>query len=271
MSGIKGVFESLKERGEGAYIPYICAGDPNLDLSLKMLETICESGADIIELGIPFSDPMADGPILQEAMNRSLNAGFRINLLFDIIEEMRGRGFEQPVVVMGYFNIINHMGEEVFCERLSNAGGDGIIVVDLPLEENRHLDEICRADGIDLINLITPHTPPDRRKTILGGSSGYVYLVSVAGVTGPRDVLSDETMNLIKEVASISPLPVALGFGISTPAHAQLAFENGASGVVEGSNLANIYSSYVDDVNTILSSIGEHTSSMKWALSFKRR
>jgi len=267
MSGIRKVFTSLSERNEGAYIPYLCTGDPNPAFSLSMIETLCESGADIIELGMPFSDPMADGPLLQEAMNRSLKGSFRVDLLFEMIGNMRKEGFDQPVVVMGYYNIVHHMGEEEFCRRLSEAGGDGAIVVDLPIEESSNLDERCMENGIDLVNLISPNTPLNRRQMILERSRGYAYLVSVAGVTGPRDVLSEWTLRMVREIASTSPLPIALGFGISSPEQARAAFEHGASGIVEGSSIAAIYSSHLGDMKSALEALGDHARSMKRALS----
>jgi len=267
MSGIKRIFASLSERKEGAYIPYLCTGDPNPTFSLGMIETLCESGADIIELGMPFSDPMADGPLLQEAMNRSLKGSFRTELLFEMIENMRRTGLDQPVVVMGYYNIVHHMGEEEFCRRLSEAGGDGAIVVDLPIEESSSLDERCMKNGIDLVNLISPNTSLNRRQMILERSRGYAYLVSVAGVTGPRDVLSESTLRMVREIASNSPLPIALGFGISSPDQARAAFEHGASGIVEGSSIAAIYSSHLRDMESALEALGDHARSMKRALS----
>ena len=271
MSGIKRVFASLSEKKEGAYIPYLCTGDPNPTFSLNMMETLCESGADIIELGMPFSDPMADGPLLQEAMNRSLKGSFRAELLFEMIENLRGAGLDQPVVVMGYYNIVHNMGEEEFCRRLSEAGGDGAIVVDLPIEENSNLDERCIENGIDLVNLISPNTSLNRRQMILERSRGYAYLVSVAGVTGPRDVLSERTLKMVEEITSTSPLPIALGFGISNPDQARAAFEHGASGIVEGSSIAAIYSSHLKDMESALRALGNHARSMKRALSNGKR
>ncbi len=266
MSRMASVFRALDERNEGGYIPYLCAGDPNPEMTLRMIERLCDSGADIIELGIPFSDPMADGPILQEAMIRSLEGGFRMGSLFSMLKEMRDGGIEQPVVVMGYYNLIHRMGEEEFCSRLSEAGGDGLIVVDLPLEESGDLDRRCSMNGIDLVNLITPNTPLPRRRRILEGTRGYAYLVSVAGVTGPRDGLSNETLGMLKEISSSSPVPIALGFGISGPKQAELAYGNGAKAVVEGSRIASLYSSHMDDMDTTLELLGRHASSMKEAL-----
>ena len=266
MSRLTDCFRELDENREGGYIPYICAGDPNSEMTLKMIETLCDSGADIIELGIPFSDPMADGPILQEAMIRSLKGGFQMESLFGILDGMRDMGLDQPVVVMGYYNIIHRMGEGEFCRRLSEAGCDGMIVVDLPLEENGDLDNSCMENDLDLVNLITPNTPFQRRKRILEGTRGYVYLVSTAGVTGPREGISDETLAMLKEISNSSPVPVALGFGISGPEQASLAYGNGAKAVVEGSRIASIYSPHVNDMNAALESLGRHASMMKEAL-----
>jgi tryptophan synthase alpha chain len=159
------------------------------------------------------------------------------------------------------------MGEMEFCSRLAEAGGDGLIVVDFPLEENDNLHRIARGEGIDVIDLIGPYTPPGRRRAILERSRGYAYLISVPGVTGPRNGLSYETLRLVSDTVKNSPVPVALGFGISTPEQARAAFEVGARGVVEGSELARIYSNMLDDMEGAMREVSIHISTMKASLS----
>ncbi len=266
MSRIESVFNSLRERGEAAYIPYVCAGDPDVDFSLKLVEKLCDSGADIIELGMPFSDPIADGILIQGAMNRSLSNGFKRSDLFGMISSLREIGIQQPVVVMSYYNIILNRGVDTFCKDLSEIGGDGVIAVDLPIEESLELDSTCGKWGIDLIGLISPNTPLERVDAILERARGYVYLVAVAGITGPRSSLHESTLRILREVAVRSPVPVALGFGISTPEHARIAVENGAGAVVEGSKLIDIYASNLNDRSSALEEVGEHAQLIKSAL-----
>jgi tryptophan synthase alpha chain len=265
VSKIRNVFESLRE-GEGAYIPYVCTGDPDMEFSLKLIEVLCDSGADILELGIPFSDPVADGILIQEAMNRSLEGGFNCNGLFDIINKMREMGFDQPVVVMGYYNTMLQRGLEIFCDDLADSQGDGIIAVDLPMEEHKELNEFMKQRDLDLVNLISPNTPFERRKRILNEARGYTYLVSVAGTTGLRDSLSEETLSMIRKVSSESKLPIALGFGINKPEQARTVKYHGAKGVVEGSNIIRIYGSKLLDRKSALEDIAKHTRLMKSAL-----
>lgn len=266
MSRIQSTFKSLRERGEAAYIPYVCAGDPDIDFSLKLVERLCDSGADIIELGIPFSDPIADGPLIQEAMNRSLSNGFKRSDLLEMISHLRDIGIQQPVVVMSYYNTILNRGIRSFCEDLKEIGGDGMIAVDLPIEESSELDSACRRNEIDLISLVSPNTPMRRVDAILKTARGYIYLISVAGTTGPRRSLHESTLKILREIAARSTVPVALGFGISSPEHARIAVESGAGAVVEGSKLVAIYASCLNDRRLALEEVGKHARLMKSAL-----
>ncbi|HUV24152.1 MAG TPA: tryptophan synthase subunit alpha [Methanomassiliicoccales archaeon] len=265
MNRIGKVFDSLED-GEGAYIPYVCTGDPDMEFSLKLVEVLCDSGADILELGIPFSDPVADGRLIQEAMIRSLGGGFRCDHLFEMIRSMREIGLEQPVVVMGYYNTMLQRGLSNFCDDLAVAQGDGIIAVDLPIEECNELNELMMERNLDLINLISPNTPSERRRRILDEARGYAYLVSVAGTTGLRDSLTVKTLEMIRTVSSESELPIALGFGISKPQQARMARDNGAKGVVEGSNIIRIYSSNLQNRRSALDDVVDHARLMKSAL-----
>jgi tryptophan synthase alpha chain len=230
-----------------------------------MIHRLCKSGADILELGLPFSDPIADGPTVQGAMLRSLSAGFKVADMFDFLASIRASGAKQPVVLMTYYNPVLRFGIERFCRRLADAGGDAMLVVDLPLEESSNLDKAAEKNGLDVIRLIAPTTSDSRMNLLLSKASGFVYVVSVAGVTGARDDLPESAAPLLKRVATRTRLPVVLGFGISRPSHVREALSAGASGAVEGSGLISIYSELLDKRNEALDHIEQHAKKMKQA------
>ncbi len=264
MSRIQEVFRSL-DGTSCAYIPYVCAGDPSRDFTVRLIRTLCESGADLLELGLPFSDPIADGPTIQGAMMRSLSAGFRVEDIFRIISEVRGGGIRQPIILMTYSNPVLKMGWEKFCGKLSSAGADGILVVDLPTEESSELESAAGGCALDVIRLVAPSTSEARLDEILSRSSGYVYAVSVSGVTGARSSLNEQGLELVRRAASRKKMPVALGFGVSRPEHVRMAVSAGASGVVEGSALISTYEKHIGDAERALAAVAEHVRSMKSA------
>lgn len=265
MSRITTTLSRLAGRGEGAYVPYVCAGDLGNGLTLELVKGLAASGADMIELGVPFSDPVADGPVIQGAMARSLSSGFRLKDIFATISSSRSCGLEMPIIVMTYFNPVMQFGVESFCGRLSEAGADGILVVDLPPEESSELDCAAERHGLDLIRLVTPTTTAERVGYILARSSGFVYAVSVAGTTGVRAELDVVARDVVQRVKSRGSLPVLLGFGISEPSHVREAMSFGASGVVEGSRLVSIYSKHMHDIAKALSHVCRHARAMKAA------
>lgn len=242
MRRIEKAFTALSSSGSAAYIPYVCAGDPDMRFTIELSRRLADAGADIIEMGMPFSDPVADGPTIQAAMSRSLANGFEPPKLFDAISELRSSGMEKPVVVMTYYNPVLRMGVEEFCARLSSAGGDAVLVVDLPIEESEDLDSESAANGLDVIRLVAPSSAEERVEEIMKRATGFAYAVSVSGVTGERDTLPPSATELLRSLNGRSKVPVALGFGISTPEQVRQAVSAGAAGVVEGSALVNIYS-----------------------------
>ena len=267
MSRISKTFTTLAQKGAGAYIPYVCAGDSGNGFTVDLVKQLSASGADVVELGVPFSDPIADGPTIQGAMKRSLDAGFRVADVFGTLSELRASGVEQPIVVMTYLNPVEKMGVSEFCERLASSGGDGLLVVDLPLEESGVLDMAAERNGLDVIRLVAPSTSDDRLRKIVSKATGFVYAVSVAGVTGEREGLPETALPLIRRATSSTSLPVALGFGVSKPEHARTAFEAGAAGVVEGSALISIYQSRCEDRSDAMTSVAQHAALMKAALT----
>jgi len=267
MSRISKTFDDLKKKGSAAYIPYVCAGDPDYESSLRLAKTLCESGADILELGLPFSDPIADGPVIQGAMMRSLSSGFRVNKLFEMIASLRNSGIDNPIIVMTYVNPIIRIGVEKFCTKLSESGADGLLVVDLPIEESAELDSMLHERHLDSIRLIAPNTRDSRIDTMISKTSGFVYAVSVSGITGSRDRLPESALSFVKRVVARTNNPIALGFGISNPTHVKEAVKAGASAVVEGSRLISIYQEDAKSEDERLKRIGKHVREMKAATS----
>jgi len=237
-SRISKVFENLRLNKRSAFIPYITAGDPDIELSQMILESLPLGGADIIEIGMPFSDPMADGPSIQESSLRSLNNGHDMNKTLIMIERFRIKDKETPIVLMGYFNPILQFGIKSFINRCEEVGVDGLIVVDLPIE---HSDEICipaQKSGIDFINFITPTTNKERLKQILNVSSGFLYFVSIAGITGTKAPDNKIIEELIKNVKQDTDLPIGVGFGIKSSSQVE-EISNFSDAIVVGSAIVN--------------------------------
>ena len=237
-SRISKVFKNLRLNKRSAFIPYITAGDPDIELSQMILESLPLGGADIIEIGMPFSDPMADGPSIQESSLRSLNNGHDMNKTLMMIERFRIKDKETPIVLMGYFNPILQFGIKSFINRCEEVGVDGLIVVDLPIE---HSDEICipaQKSGIDFINFITPTTNKKRLKQILNVSSGFLYFVSIAGITGTKAPDNKIIEELIKNVKQNTDLPIGVGFGIKSPSQVE-EISNFSDAIVVGSAIVN--------------------------------
>ena len=263
MSRISGTFEALARNQEAAYIPYVCAGDPDKEFTVDLVAGLCSSGADLIELGLPFSDPVGDGPTIQEAMGRALSNGFEVKHIFDVIRRLRAKGLTQPIVVMSYFNPILRYDIGRFCEDAARAGADGILVVDLPLEESGELDGHARANGLDVIRLVAPTTSAQRMERILASASGFVYAVSASGVTGAKRAMPESAATLLRDLRARTKVPVILGFGISSPAHVEEAVRKGASGVVEGSALVDIYAKNLHDRKRAIDLAAGHARTMK--------
>lgn len=265
MSGIDDVFKRLEESNEGAYIPYICAGDPNADFSLKLIKTLSEAGADIFEIGIPFSDPIADGPLIQGAMQRSLQGGFKTSDFFKLISDARSTGIEQPIVAMTYYNSVMQADLDEFCSKLRKSGGDGILVVDLLPEDSAELDVAAAKNSLDIIRLIATSTSDKRIDMILSKASGFAYLISVAGTTGIRNAIPWSAFGKLGTIVHKSKVPLALGFGISNPDDVRSAIEAGASAAVEGSKIISLYAEQMDNEAEALAEIKKHAIEMKVA------
>jgi tryptophan synthase alpha chain len=234
MSRLADTFARLKKEGRAAFVPFITAGDPDMETSFAILEKLPEAGADIIELGMPFTDPMADGPAVQASSVRALKSGATMAKVLETVKKFRRTNKTTPIVLMGYYNPIHAYGTARFAKDVAAAGVDGLIVVDLPLEEDEVLRLPAKAQGVDLIRFVTPTTDDARLKRIVAGASGYLYYVSVAGVTGTKSVPEEEVRAALTRVKAATDLPCTVGFGIRSPEQAE-AIARMADGVVVGS------------------------------------
>ncbi|MBD7976772.1 tryptophan synthase subunit alpha [Serpens gallinarum] len=238
MSRLQTRFAELKQQNRAALVTFLTAGDPDYATALQILKGLPEAGVDVIELGMPFTDPMADGPAIQLANIRALGNGQNLARTLQMVREFREGNQTTPVVLMGYFNPIHHYGVARFVADAKEAGVDGLIVVDLPPEHNADLCDPAQAAGIDFIRLTTPTTDDARLPVVLENSSGFVYYVSVAGVTGAGSASMDQVEEAVTRLRRHTDLPVCIGFGIRTPEHAAEVAKR-ADGAVVGSALVD--------------------------------
>jgi tryptophan synthase alpha chain len=234
MSRIAQRFAELRHAGRAAFIPFITAGDPDQETSFTILERLPSTGADLIEIGVPFSDPMADGPAIQASSLRALEAGMTVDGVLGLVRRFREEDLATPIILMGYFNPIHAYGVERFVKEAAAVGVDGLITVDLPPEEDDVLRSPANANGLDIIRLATPTTDKTRLGTVVNGASGFLYYVSVAGVTGTKSYAENELRSAVKRLKEEIRIPCAVGFGIKTPEQAS-AVAGFADGAVVGS------------------------------------
>ena len=218
MSRIAAAFDELRAAGRRGFIPYITVGDPDLETSSALVVELARAGATLIELGVPFSDPVADGPVIQRAAERALRHGVGLADVLRMLEEAR-RETDVPVILFSYFNPLLQFGVERLAEECVRVGVDGVLATDLVPEESADFNEVLKSRGLDQIFLVAPTTSDARLSMIAGRASGFVYAVSRAGVTGARDQVSAEASRLVERVRGVTDLPVAVGFGVSSPRH----------------------------------------------------
>lgn len=246
MSRLEACFTALKAEKKAAFIAYIQAGDPSLQVSTEILQGLPEVGTDIIELGMPFSDPAADGPTIDRAAQRALKAGASMKQTFSMVEGFRKNNNTTPIVLMGYYNPVHAYGTDRFCKDAATAGVDGLIIVDLPPEEDEELRLPANAAGIDVIRLATPTSDEKRLPAVLNGASGFVYYVSVAGTTGGKSATTVDIADAVKRISSHTDLPVAVGFGIRTPEQAASVAAHADAAVV-GSAIVEVIEAGVSE------------------------
>ena len=235
---IASTFNRLSKEHRAGLVTFITAGDPNLQTSLEILHRLPSAGADIIEIGMPFSDPMADGPAIQAASLRSLANGGSLRATLEMVRSFREKNQTTPLILMGYFNPIYQYGATQFVNDAASAGVDGLIMVDLPPEEDDELCDPARTAGLHWIRLVTPTTNAGRLRDVLANSSGFVYYVSIAGITGTQSAAAASIEKAVQQIKSKSDLPVAVGFGIKTREQVK-EIGNIAEGVVVGSAIVN--------------------------------
>ena len=217
-------------------MPFLTAGDPDTSRTVELIVAMEEAGADLLELGVPYSDPLADGPVIQDSFSRALASGLRVDDVFAIISRVRADGAKLPIVTMVSYSLVYRTGCERYVQALAKAGGDGLIVPDLTVEESGKLCELCRDAGLALVFLATPTTERERERRILASSSGFLYCVSIVGITGERAQLPETLAEHVRRLKSETELPVCVGFGVSRPEQAS-SVARLADGVIVGSAL----------------------------------
>ncbi|XP_038970218.1 tryptophan synthase alpha chain-like [Phoenix dactylifera] len=237
--GISETFSRLRDQGKVAFIPFLTAGDPDLSTTSEALKVLDSCGSDLIELGMPYSDPLADGPVIQAAATRALAKGNNFDAVISMLKEVVPQ-LSCPIALFTYYNPILKRGVGEFMSMIENVGVHGLVVPDVPLEETEILRNEAVKHNIDLVLLTTPTTPTKRMKAIVEASEGYVYLVSSVGVTGARSSVSSHVQSLLQEIKEATTKPVAVGFGISTPEHVKQVAGWGADGVIVGSAIVRL-------------------------------
>jgi tryptophan synthase alpha chain len=259
-SRLDATFATLRARRERALVAYFTAGDPSLAITRRLVVEAARRGADVIELGIPFSDPLADGPVIQRATQRALAAGVTLPRVLELVREMRGE-VSAPLVFLTYYNPILAFGLKAFCRTSVEAGIDGVIVADLPPEEAGPLRAEAVTAGLDLVHLVAPTSTPERMRTIARASEGFIYMVSLTGVTGERAGVAPDLAQQLRALRAITTKPVCVGFGIGTPEQAALAGK-AADGVIVGSAIVRLVEQYGASAE-LLGRVGDFIAALK--------
>jgi tryptophan synthase alpha chain len=242
LDSIRDTFARSRSEGRATFMPFFSAGFPNLDASLDAMSALVDAGADALEIGMPFSDPLADGPVIQHASQVALEGGTRIADCILVVQRLRARGVAIPLVMMGYLNPLLSFGLKRFVEEAAAAGANGFIVPDLPPEEAGEMLSLCEAHGLGFIPLVAPNSTAERVRQAASLARGFIYLVSVTGVTGARDSLPPDLADYVRRVRGLTDLPLAVGFGISRPEHAR-AVAGIADGIIVASALIRLMES----------------------------
>jgi tryptophan synthase alpha chain len=264
MTSVSDCFKSLHNRSQCALIPFITAGDPDLKTTAKALRVLDESGADLIELGVPYSDPLADGPTIQAAATRALQKGVRLDNVLEMVKDV-APDLKAPLILFAYYNPILNRGIESFLKQIADAGVKGLVVPDLPLEEAESLLKPAVEIGIEVILLVAPTSPKERIEAIAHHSQGFIYLVSVTGVTGMRTQIESRVQDILQQMRTVTDKPIGVGFGISQPQQAKQVKDWGADAVIVGSAFVKRLADGTPAEG--LSNIGEFCQSLKSAIS----
>ena len=263
MSRIKATFDKLRGQNKKALVAYLVVGDPDIETTLGLMKIMVSKGVDVLELGISFSDPMAEGPVIQHAHERALKNNTTLLDAIDLVIEFRKQDSVTPIVFMGYMNPFEAMGAEIFCSKASKGGVDGILLVDMPPEESKDFTEATLSNNLDLIRLIAPTTDEKRVKKICADASGYIYYISVKGVTGVNEFDALEVKEKVSSIKSITDLPVVVGFGIKD-ADSVVSVRDLSDGIVVGSALVELIA---EGKNHISDKVSKKIAELSSALS----
>ncbi|MGI2114366.1 tryptophan synthase subunit alpha [Shewanella frigidimarina] len=258
-------FAALKAQDKGAFVPFVTIGDPSPELSLKIIQTLVDNGADALELGFPFSDPLADGPVIQGANLRSLAAGTTSSDCFDIITKVRAQHPDMPIGLLLYANLVFANGIDEFYTKAQAAGVDSVLIADVPVEESAPFSKAAKAHGIAPIFIAPPNADADTLKMVSEQGEGYTYLLSRAGVTGTESKAGEPIENILTQLAEFNAPPPLLGFGIAEPEQVRAAIKAGAAGAISGSAVVKIIEAHQHDEATLLAKLAEFTTAMKAA------
>lgn len=259
MKKYKDLFSSLDR---AALIPFFVIGDPDYETSLEIVKTAIDNGADILELGIPFSDPIADGPTIQKADIRAIENGMNVARSREFIREIKEYK-DIPIGLLMYYNLVYKYGTEKFFKDFSEAGVNSVLIADLNINDAEEIIPFTEKYGLDTVFMVTPNTSDERTNKIVEKTTGFIYTVAVVGVTGSRNELSDTVEGLVKKLKKITEIPVCVGFGISTPDHAAAVAKAGADGVIIGSRLVKVIEANLEDKDKITDEIAEFLQSVK--------
>jgi len=269
MASYKETFKKLKSKNEGALVAFTVIGDPDYQISIEIVKTIIDSGADILELGLPFSDPIADGPTIQAADIRALNNGMNTDKAFDFLKEITGynkkNNKNMPIGLLVYGNLILQRGIEKFYNDAAKAGVNSVLAADIPLEEADDYIKAAKNNNVDTVFIISPLTSEQRIKKIDDKTTGFIYAVSRLGVTGAKSTLQNSTLELVKRIKGLSDKPLCVGFGISKPEHVKAVVKAGADGAIIGSAIVDLIAQNLNNRGRILSSIERYIKAMKLA------
>ncbi len=254
MKTYKQVFSQLKEQNRTALIPFFVIGDPDFETSLAVVKTAIDAGADILELGIPFSDPIADGPTIQKADIRALKSGMNVAKALEFIRQVKEYR-DIPIGLLMYYNLIYQYGIEKFFSDFHRAGVNSVLVADLSIDDADEIVSPAVVAGLDTVFMVTPNTHPERMKRITSRTTGFIYTVSVLGVTGSREQLSDAVAGLVGRLKALTDVPVCVGFGISRPEHAATIARAGADGVIIGSKVVGLIENNLPSRDGILTQV----------------
>jgi tryptophan synthase alpha chain len=263
MSRIRKTFDRCESL---VFIPFLVAGDPDRQTSIALAKELIRAGADILEIGMPFSDPVADGPVIQKADERALKGGMNPDHLFDMVRELR-RSSDIPIVLLTYYNVVFRRGIARFYREAHEAGIDGILIVDLPPEEADEAVSAAGDQGIDQVFIASGTTSPERLKKIASITAGFLYVVSTAGVTGARNELDPGVFDLVRNVRKQTNIPIAIGFGISRAEHIRPLADSGADAIIVGSAIVEIIERHIDDREAMKSEVFSYVSGLKQVIT----